>query len=207
MCLWPTASGHMAIWSCLRAPGTTSVWGVDKKQGLKCTEPKQVYGKLFQMYYVIFFSNVVMFLVFVSFFNICNLLCFLFSLQIIIPLCTQCCIIKWVWLFLKRAPKLHEDWNPWDLDCPLPLNIKPEKLAFILEAIRNRPRIVANLYTGAGLHWLERAVKFPGILHSGRRHIGSLKSTTVGVFIPQKLTTATNQAFLHPHSQRASCKV
>lgn len=140
-------------------------------------------------------------------FNICNLLCFLFSFQIIIPFCTQCCIIKWVWLFLKRTSKLHKDWNPWDLDHPLPLNIKPEKLAFILEAIRNHPRTVADLYTGAGLHWLERAVKFSGILQSGWRHIGSLKSATVGVFIPQKLTTTTNQAFLHPYSQRASCKV
>lgn len=104
----------------------------------------------------------------------------------------------WVWLFLKRTSKLHKDWSPWDLDHPLPLNIKPEKLAFILEAIRNHPRTVADLYTGAGLYWLERAVKFSGILQSGWRHIGSLKSATVGVFIPQKLTTATNQAFLHP---------
>lgn len=49
-----------------------------------------------------------------------------------------------------------------------------------------------------------RAIKFSGILQSDRHHVGSLKSVTVGVLIPQKLAIATNQAFVHPQPQGAS---
>ena len=37
---WSAVRRHMAIWSCLRAPGIRSMWGMDKKWGLKCIKPE-----------------------------------------------------------------------------------------------------------------------------------------------------------------------